>query len=44
MQFGETVFLALQIFRSAPAVICATRHRVEVVLERRRVNRDGDET
>lgn len=44
MQIGETVFLALQIWRSAPAVICATRHRVADVLERRRSYRHGDET
>ncbi len=35
MQIGEAVFLAIQIWRTAPAVICATRHRVADVLEGR---------
>ena len=43
MQIGETVVLAFQIWRSAPAVICATRHRVAVALERRRSHQQGDD-
>lgn len=35
MQIGDTFFLAIQIWRTAPAIICATRHRVAHVLERR---------
>lgn len=42
MQIGETFFLAIQICRTAPAIICATRHRVADALERRR-NLSGDE-
>ncbi len=43
MQIGDTVFLAIQIWRATPAIICATRHRVTDVLERSRPVR-GDET
>ena len=44
MQIGETVVLAIQIWRSAPAVICATRHRVADALQRRRSYSHGDDT
>jgi len=43
MQIGETVVLAIHIWRSAPAVICATRHRVADALERRRSHQQGDD-
>jgi hypothetical protein len=43
MQIGESIFLAIQIWRSAPAVLCATRHRVANVLERPRRDQQGEE-